>query len=71
MVSHPPHVLSHWPGTLAHKPCDKMVRHLNDDNLLRCLAQNIVVLVVEVEVVLVDVDVVVVVVSHPLHVLAH
>ena len=25
VVSHPLHVLSHLPGTLEHKPCDKIV----------------------------------------------
>ena len=25
VVSHPLHVLSHLPGTLAHKPCAKIV----------------------------------------------
>ena len=68
VVSHPLHVLSHFPGRLEHKPCARIVRHLNNDNLLRLFAQRCGVGVVLVEVVLVDV--VVVVVSQPLQVLA-
>ena len=69
VVSHPLHVLSHLPGTLAHKPWAKIVWHLDNENLLRLFAQRWAVLVVDVDVVLVDV--VLVVVSQPLHVLAH
>ena len=68
VVSHPLHVLSHSPGRLEHKPCAKIVSHLNNDNLLRLFAHRCAVLVVVVE--LVVVDVVVVVVSQPLQVLA-
>ena len=27
VMSHPLHVLSHWPSTLGHKSCANMVRH--------------------------------------------
>ena len=68
VVSQPLHVLSHSPGTLEHKPCVKIVWHLNNDNLLRLFVQGCAA---DVVVRIVLVGVVVVVVSQPLHVLAH
>ena len=62
VVSHPLHVLSQSPGTLAHNPCAKMIWHLESDSLLRLFAQRC-----KVEVF----DWAVVVVSHPLQVLPH
>ena len=69
VVSHPLHVLSHSPGTIEHKPCVKIVWHLNNDNLLRRFTQRSGLEVILVEVVLFGVEVVVA--SQPLHVLAH
>ena len=71
VVSRPLHVLSHLPGRLEHKPCARIVRHLNNGNLLRLFAQRCVVRVVDATAVVAGVDVLLLPVLHPVHVLMH
>ena len=56
---------------MSHNPCAKIVRHLKEDNLLRCNEHHNTVLVVKVVELVVDVDVAIVVVSQLLQVRAH
>lgn len=68
--SHPLHVLSHSPGTVLHKPRDKIVTHCSNGTLF-CLCAHRCAVTSEFLLVLAMAVVVVVEVSHPLHVLSH